>query len=408
MKELDKNRKIRVLMITSKFPRFKGDPQPPFTYDLSREIVNEGAEVYVIAPHDKEAKKEDFFDGIHVYRFKYFFTKMQKLAYGPGIPANLGTSWFTRFQMPFFAFSQFLFVKKMIKKINPDVVHVHWALPQGLSAMFTSIPYIVTIYGGEIFLSKNYKLMWLIEKIIKKSYKSFAITNGLRKLIYNFGIKSKIYIMPLGVDIKKFYPNIKGWKEIKKKFCKDNEFMILCVGRLVEKKGIHYLLPAFSDVLKKQPNCNLVIVGDGYMYDSLINQAKKLGINHKVTFTKEVNHSELPKYYCAADLFVLPSIIDTKGDRETQGVVYLEAMACKCPVVGTDTGGISDVISNKKTGVLVPEKDPKQLAEEIIILLKNDKLRKKYSEEGYKNTLKNFNWNDIAKRYLEIYKEILT
>lgn len=402
-----RSNKLRVLIITSKFPRFKGDPQPPFTYDLSKELVNKGTDVHVIAPHDKKAKRKDFFDGIHTYRFKYFFTKMQKLAYGPGIPANLRTSWLARFQMPFFTLSQLFFVRKIAKKINPDIIHVHWAFPQGLSAMFTSKPYIVTIYGGEVFLSKNYRLVWLLNKIIKKSKKAFAITNGLRNLMYKFGVKSEVHTIPLGVDTKKFHPNVKGTREIKKKYCKKNELMILCVGRLVEKKGIHYLLPAFSKVLEKVPNCKLVIVGDGYMHNSLLEQTKKLKIEEKIVFAKEINHKELPKYYCAADLFVLPSIIDKTGNRETQGVVYLEAMACKTPVIGTNTGGIPDVISNNKVGVLVPQKNTEKLAEQMIKFLKNSKLRKSYAGNAYKHVLTNFTWQNIAEKYTKEYKRCL-
>ncbi|MBW2993396.1 glycosyltransferase family 4 protein [Candidatus Woesearchaeota archaeon] len=399
--------KLKVLIVTSKFPRFKGDSQPAFPYYLSKELANKGIEVHVVAPHGKGARITENLDGIHVHRFKYFFTKKQKLAYGPGIPANLRTSWLAKFQMPFFVISQLFFLRKITKLVNPDIIHVHWAFPQGFSAMFASKPYIVTIYGGEVFLSRNYKLIIMLNKIIKKSCCSFAITNGLRNLMYQFGVKSKVGTMPLGVDMKKFHPNIEGWKEIRKKFCKKDELMVLCVGRLVEKKGIHYLLPAFAETLKAVPNLKLVVVGDGYMHNSLVCLSKKLGIDDKVIFTKEVGHKELPKYYCASDLFVLPSIIDKTGNRETQGVVYLEAMACKTPVIGTDTGGIPDVISNEKVGMLVPQKNTKKLAGQMISMLKNKKLRKSYAENAYKHVISNFKWKDIAEKYISVYKRCI-
>lgn len=401
-------KKLNVLLITSKFPRFKGDPQPPFTYDLAKKLVKENCIVHVIAPHAPGAKKHEKFEGIFIHRFKYFFpSNLEKLAYGPGIPANIRTSFLAKLQIPFFLLSEIIFSKSIIKKINPDLVHVHWAIPQGISALFLKKPFIVTTYGGEVFLSKNFHITPIFNHIIKKSKTTYAITQGLKSIMNEFGIKGNIEVIPLGVDLDKFRPNISGWKEVKSKYCKKDEQMILCVGRLVEKKGIQYLLPAFSEVLKKIPKCKLVIVGDGYLNNSLKEQTKKLGLENKVFFTKEISHKDLPKYYCAADLFVLPSIIDKTGNRETQGVVYLEAMACKCPVIGTNTGGIPDVIQDKETGLLVKEKDPKELSKAIILLLTNKKLSQSLINNSTKSILSKFNWRNIAKKYIRIYKKII-
>ena len=399
-------RQLKVLIITSKYPRYKDDPQPSFTYYLARELVKESIKVTVISPHDNLAKEYENLGGIEVHRFKYFYpARFQKLAYGGGIPENIKTSFLAKTQIPLFLISQIIFCKRLIKKINPDIIHVHWAIPQALTASLLNKPYIVTIYGGEVFLSKKLKLIKLLNHLIKKSKSTFAITNSLRNIMYDFGVKEKVGVIPLGVDTKKFKPNIKGWQAVRKKYCKKNDLLILSVSRLVEKKGTIYLIEAFAKVLKKIPNCKLVIVGDGYLYDSLVKRTKELKIYNKVIFTKEIGHKELPKYYCASDLFVLPSIIDRRGDRETQGVVYLEAMACKCPVIGTNTGGIVDVITDNKTGKLVPQKDSNSLSEEMINLLKNKNIKKRYTDNAYKKVIKEFSWSSIAKQYISKYKK---
>lgn len=400
--------KLKVLLITSKFPRYEGDAQPPFVYYLALELVKKGCEVHVLAPHDHLAKKEEIFHEIYVHRFVYFYPKKhQKVAYGPGIPDNLSKSTLAKIQSPLFAISEIISAQKLVRKINPDIVHAHWAFPQGLAAMYSGKPYFVTIYGGEVFMSKKYHLLSVFEKIIKNSAESFSITNGLKKVIREFGIKSKFGVIPLGVDMKKFRPNIKGSDLIRKKFCSKKELMILSVGRLVDKKGHKYLLEAFSKISEKIPNTKLIIVGDGPLYSTLTKMSEDLGLAKKIIFTKEINHSELPKYYSAADLFVLPSVVDKISNMETQGVVFLEAMASKCPIISTNTGGIPDVVTNKKVGILVKQKDSKVLAEKMLLLLKSASLRKSISENAYMHVKKNFTWDMIAKKYIAHYKKAI-
>lgn len=397
---------MKILFVTSKFPRWKNDPQPAFTYYLAKELVKVGHEIHVIAPHYPKSKLTEIFEGIYVYRFRYFIpSSLEKLAYGAGIPTNVKNSLLAKLQIPLFTLSEIIFVRKLIKKINPNLIHAHWAFPQGLAAQLTGLNYITTIYGGEIFLARKYKLIKILDSIIKNSYKSFALTSGLKDIMEEFGIKSKIEIIPLGVDIKIFKKSIN--KNLKKKYCQNNEFLVISVGRLVEKKGMEYLIHAFKKVKSEIKKVKLIIVGDGPLYNKLLTLRDKLELKKDVIFTKEINHILLPKYYSASDLFVLPSIIDNIGDRETQGVVFLEAMACGVPVIGTNTGGIPDIISNKDVGVLIPEKDSEKLADEIIRLLKNKKLRENYSGNGYNHTLKNFSWEKIAKKYISTYKEML-
>ncbi len=398
---------LKVLLITSKFARFANDPQPPFVYDLAVELQKMGHEVHVVAPHDKGCKKNEVLNGINVYRFQYFYpASMQRLSYGPGIPANINRSIFAQVQMPFFSVSEIRLAGKVSKKVNPDVVHAHWGFPQGLAAKYTKKPYVVTFYGGETFLAKRFRMIGVLNSIIRNSCRSFALSSGLREIMQEFGVEGNVEVMPLGVDMQKFSPKISGYDKVRKKFCGKNEMMILCVGRLVEKKGINYLIEAFSKVVSEVPGARLVIVGSGPMDSYLRKLAAHLEVGKNVFFCGEIPHSELPKYYAASDLFVLPSIIDKTGDRETQGVVYLEAMASKIPVIGTNTGGIPDVIK-EGTGMMVKQKEPDELASAMIKLLKNSELRYSFGEKAYKHVQKNFTWKSIAKKYVEAYRSCL-
>ncbi len=407
-------RPLKILIITSKFPRFENDPQPPFVFCFAKELVKMGHEVYAVAPHDRGARKEEVLEGVRIFRFRYFFpASLQRLSYGPGIPVNIHKSLLAAFQMPFFILSEILMAKKVAKKFRPDVVHAHWAFPQGLAAKFTGVPYFINFYGGEFFMAKKFKLVWLLKYVVDSSSASFTLTNYYVRLMQQAGLNLSSTPIPLGVDTSNFRPGVSGSADVRKKFCRKNELMVLFVGRLVERKGPDFLLSAFRRVAMAVPNSKLVIVGGGPLNHGLEKQARKLRLSEKVIFAGEIPNAELPKYYCAADVFVLPSIVDRNGDMEGQGVVYAEAMACKTPVIGTKTGGIPDVISHGEVGLLIPlekehgwtEKDAGSLADGMIRLLEDSKLRKAMGENAYKLVQKRFSWDRIAAEYVRIFSD---
>src|SRR3989338_5856854 len=131
-----------------------------------------------------------------------------------------------------------------------------------------------------------------------------------------------------------------------------------------------------NEVIKKFPKAKLVIVGDGPEKTNLELLTKKLNLNDNIIFTVKIENKYLPQFYATADLFAGPSIVTKSGDTEGLGVVFLEALASGTCVVGNNIGGIPDIIENNKTGILVRQKDSKQLANAIIKLLSNPKLRK--------------------------------
>ena len=124
--------------------------------------------------------------------------------------------------------------------------------------------------------------------------------------------------------------------------------MILFVGRLVEKKGVHNLLAAMQRVLKSSPKATLVLVGDGTQRHDLERMAERLEIAGSVRFLGKLPHEQLPEYYAAADLFVGPSVVDRSGDTEGLGVVFIEAASAGLAMVGTSVGGISDVLDPRR------------------------------------------------------------
>jgi len=242
-----------------------------------------------------------------------------------------------------------------------------------------------------------------MEKITcKKADNIIAASNyTAQSIIKEYNIPSdKVRVIPNAVSIEKFNPKIDGFK-IREKWNLSKDKIVLFVGRLDLNKGIKYLIEAFSKIIIDIPNARLMIVGDG----PLKNDIKKIVSMHNmekyIIFAGNVESKDLPKFYAASDIVVLPSLM------EGFGIVLLEAMATGKPCIATKAGGTKDVILNGKTGFLVPPADSYALYHAMRTILINDDIAKKFGNAGLERVKKNFTWNKVVKQTLNTYKEIL-
>lgn len=187
---------------------------------------------------------------------------------------------------------------------------------------------------------------------------------------------------------------------------KANSKSILFVGRLSEKKGVIYLIKAFKILQEKYSGLKLDIVGSGNQKPRLKKISSKLNLENIVCFHGDLPHEELADYLRNALVFVGPSIEAKNGDQEGFGLVFVEAMLCGCPVIGTNTGGIPDIIINGETGLLIKQKNPEAIANAIEKVLKNNRLRQKLIKNGYEYARKNFTQDKIIKKYYKIYNSL--
>ncbi len=393
---------MKIGVITSAYPEFEDDPHGIFVHRLMREISNMGHDVYILAPY-AGGKTQYTLEGVRVERFNYFYPKrFQKLCGRSGMIDNVKEGFMVKFQVLTFLFYNGINSLKKFK--NMDIVHVQWPIPNGLGALFLKkiygIPYINTIHGEEVYLSRRYHtlfaLNWLVNNSAKTATNSSATMDSCLKAGLN---EKKIEIIPFGADIEFFRP-----LKIQKN---QDVFQILAVGYLIERKGFEYLIKAMKEVLNTHSNVHLTIVGSGPLGKKLKDLIKELKLQNNVNILKNVSDDELLHLYNSSDLFVLPSIVDSQGNTEGLGVVLLEAMACRLPVIGSDTGGIPDIVHDEETGLLVPEKDISGLSRAIVRLIENENLRKQLAINGYDRVREKFSWEKIAQKYIDIYKSTI-
>ena len=187
------------------------------------------------------------------------------------------------------------------------------------------------------------------------------------------------------MDNKRFNP-IKN-KEIRYKYHINNdEVLILFIGHLEEFKGLFELIYAFNNLIKENKKAKLMLIGEGSQRNYSLEVVSRLGLEKFILFVGKIPPSDIHKYYQSADIFVLPSHTDAGGPP----VVFIEAMACGLPVIGTSIGGIPEGIENGVNGFIVPPKNVDKLTEKIDVLLKDGKLRKEFGNNSLKKDRRKF------------------
>lgn len=389
---------MKIGVLTSAYPEYEDDPHGIFVHRLMKEIKKKGHEVKVLAPFTG-GKTHYIMDGVEIERFNYFYPRRwQRLCGRSGMVDNVKEGFFVKIQVLGFIFFNVIYT--LLKFREVDLVHVQWPIPNALGALLLKkiygIPYINTIHGEEVYLSKRFHTLPILRYLVKNSSKSITNSSGTLKICLDSNLnKERLEVIPFGVDTDFFKPLNLDRDE--------NIFQILSVGYLIERKGFEYLIKAMKEVLTKHENVQLKIVGSGPLENKLNNIITDMDLNEKVEILKNVSDEDLLKLYNLSDLFVLPSVVDSQGNTEGLGVVLLEAMACGLPVIGSDVGGIPDIIEEGKTGFLVQEKNISELSKTILHLINDKNLRQKFASNGYNIISGKFNWGNVSDGYLKFY-----
>ncbi|MFA5364104.1 MAG: glycosyltransferase family 4 protein [Candidatus Bathyarchaeia archaeon] len=208
--------------------------------------------------------------------------------------------------------------------------------------------------------------------------------------------QTKIRVVPNGVDIERFKPTQQ--KSNVKELIGESEHMVLFVGNLIPRKGLHFLIEASKQVTKESKGIKFVVVGGGPLKNRLVEYTKKLNVAESFVFLEKVDDKTLPMLYNSADMLVMPSI------QEGQGISLLEAQAAGKPVVAFNVTAVPEAVKNNETGLLV-NPDSTELADAVLRLLSDERLREKMGQAGRRFVTENFSWDICAKKMFQVYSE---
>jgi glycosyltransferase involved in cell wall biosynthesis len=385
-----------ILVLTSTFPRWKEDVEPPFVFELSRRLTA-WFDVRVLAPHAPGSLYQEAMEGIRVHRFRYAPAGWQRLAYNGGILANLRKSPLMIGLVPFFLSAQLLSAVRLLRRSPIDLIHAHWIFPQGMIAILARAltgsrsRVLCTSHGGDLYGLKG-TVFRRIKKMVADASDHFTVVSrSMRSDLQKLAVTpEKISVVPMGVDLRnRFVPSGVA----------SDTASILFVGRLVEKKGLKYLIKAMPKILERFPQSQLTVVGDGPNRFEMEKLTLDLRLSARIRFLGALKNEELPAVYQQAAVVVFPSVVSNDGDREGFGLVLVEALGCGRATVVTDLPAMLDIVQSRRTAIVVRQKNPEELSSAILDLLSNAGLRSAMAAEGRKHVLQHFDWPVIAERY---------
>jgi phosphatidyl-myo-inositol dimannoside synthase len=400
---------VRLLVVTSNYPRWEGDSTTPFVLHLCQALSRRGWETDVLAPHAPGAAEDEVLGGIAVHRFHYLWPeRAQTVCYQGGALVNLRRSPANVAKLPALVGAELAAVRRRLGRSGYDAVHAHWALPQGLVGVLAAgrrVPVVVTVHGGDVFALDQRPLRAAKRWAFRRAAAVTVNSSATERAVLALATPRRLDRIPMGIEID---PAVDAAvvERVRREHRRGEGPLLALVGRVVAEKGVFDLLAAVDRLRSELPDLRAVVVGEGQDRAAAEQRCLDLGLGDHVRFVGWVEPEEVPAWLGAADIVVAPSRRAADGWTEGQGLAIVEAMAARRPVVATDTGGIGDVVVDDVTGVLVPEGRPDRIAAAILDLVRNRARTERLAEAGRAVAMARFSADASADAFADVFAEV--
>ena len=339
---------MKVLQLTSSFPRRAGDVSGIFILDIAATLAAQGVDVTVLAPHDAGAAVREELSGVRVERFRYAPERLEVLTHRGGILAALRYP-SRMLLVPPFLLAYLRAAVAATRRLRPDVVHAHWWFPGGVmgavASLLTRTPLVITLHGSDVHIAERPGLRKLARLTLRRAKVIGVVSEALRREVIDL-----LNVDPGKVVVLRMPVQMPAPVDVAAP-ADPPPLRLVCVGRLAREKGFGVLLDALG--LLDEP-VRLDVFGDGPARAEL--EAAASGDVH---FHGARPRAEIAETLALAHALVVPSL------REGLGMVALEALAVGRPVIASGTGGLVETVVDGDDGILVPPGDPAALADAL-------------------------------------------
>lgn len=384
------------------YPRSESDVITPWLVQTINRLRNCGIDVRVFTSSYKGLGCQTV-SGTPVTRFRYFFRRWEDLTHDETAIDRVKKGVRYKLLAVTYLLLGTIAAWREARREQFDIIHVHWPLPHWLFGWAARLghraPVVMSFHGAELMAVKHGLrfmrpfLRWALGSADAVTANSSHTVKAIQEIYYR-----PVAIVPYGTTAGGtsggFQPTGNADKQV------------LFVGRLVERKGVPYLVEALQILAQGMP-VHLNIVGTGPDESALREVVRARGLEQFVTFHGFVAPEELESLYRNCDVFVLPAVFDSKGDTEGLGVVIIDAMSHCKPVVASGIGGIVDLVVDGKTGLAVPPTDAPALASALRRVLTDSALAARLARGGYDHVQANYSWPAIIRRLGGIYDRLL-
>ena len=345
---------------------------------LARELGRSGHEVQVLAPHSPSRTNVDV---------------EQFIPLGRSVPLPSGGST-ARVCLSWWLYPK---VRAILEREQFDIVHLHEPMAPILPLCVLEVSNSVNV--GTFHASYSHQRLYtMTHPIIKRWHRRLHGTIAVSPAAYRYAhqaFPAEYKIIPNGIDVDHFALNVAPWPQYQ-----DGKTNILFVGRLEKRKGLRYLLEAYSKLKWEKPDTRLLVVGPGRPDKESFEIIGARGLRD-VELVGKVSYEDLPRYYASADIFCSPAT-----GAESFGIVLLEAMAAGKPIVASNIEGYSGIISHGQQGLLVPRKNSEELATSLSLLIENPELAGRMGARGNQMVQK-YRWAVVASQVEDYYEVCL-
>lgn len=395
-------RRPRLTVLTSTFPNHEGDGTPPFVSELCSCLV-EQFEVTVLAP-DSPGAISGPMNGYQVVRFRYAPRSWQQLTQTGGIVASLQAAPWRLLLVPGFVLGQWLALWRL--RHRTDLVHAHWLIPQGFVVATLGwlcrwrLPFAVTAHGADLYALRGQLLNGIKRFVVRRAAAVTVVSGAMREELVAIGASTHaVSVLSMGVNMSSFFtPGDATGRSARE---------ILFVGRLVEKKGLQYLIRALPEIVRVWPDVRLTIAGSGPEQERLSAEVQALGLTSRVEFLGTVAKSALPALYRRAALFVAPFVQAESGDQEGLGLVVIEALACGCPVLVGEVPAVKEVFGADCSYWVVDPRNTAMLARRISERLADPERAASRALEFSVRLRARFDWPRVGEAYSQLLNRCL-
>jgi glycosyltransferase involved in cell wall biosynthesis len=395
---------MKVLYVTSVYPRWEGDSTPPFVQNQAELMTAQGHEIRVLAPHSAGAARAEDSGLLSVRRFVYALPiSLQQLCYEGGMLVQLHKGRWKCLLLPLFLTAEMLAVFRECLRWKPDIIHSHSLLPQGLvclvAARLWRIPHVCTSHGNDVFGLKATGCMGALKRLIINLCDHITVNSE--------ATKAKIQeLTPISERRISLIPAVPNVGSIDEELVRNihtsypSGHRLLFVGRLIEEKGVFDLLEVMKDFLPRYPEWSLIMVGDGVARTEIVESMAAADLKDRIHLVGWRPRHEIPSWMAACHGLLMPTW------REAQGLVIVEAMAVGTPVIASRIGGIVDMVIPGQTGMLFEARNHSNMLECLEAFVGNPDASNDLAKNALQHYTNNYSPEHIAHATDHLYRQL--
>ncbi len=389
---------MRVYMFSWEYPPHVVGGLGKHVMELAPALAAEGVEVHVVTPRLYGGSAEEGWRGLYVHRVDV--PRMHEYDFISFVAESNGALWAR--------------AERLLDEVgSPDILHAHdWLVARAAVECKHRhrLPLVATIHAtekgrgrgtlsGENAAAIHGTEWWLVYEAWRVICCSHYMARQMQE--YFSAPADKLDVIPNGIDPSRFQ-SLEGLDlaDFRETYAAPDEKIVFNVGRVVEEKGVPVLVEAVPQVLAAYGPAKFVVAGTGGLLDALRHRAWELGVYERIYFAGFVSDDTRDRLFKVADVAVFPSLY------EPFGIVALEAMAARTPVVVAETGGLAEVVRHGETGVTIYPGNPESLAWGVLHTLQHPDWARQRAENAYREVLERYNWPAIARQTAAVYGRV--